>query len=236
MINTLIAVFAAHVLADFVLQTARMVESKRNPLTLLAHGAVMIATAALMLGSVSPWILALGLAHGAIDVAKTFAPRNLTSFLSDQAAHLISLGVFAALFPSHWTTGIWANVEWAPPAMMLAAGAITASRAGGFAIGLMMLPWAASSPQGLPGGGRAIGNLERGLIFLMVISGQASAIGFLIAAKSVLRFGTIGDDRAISEYVIIGTLASFAWAMVAAFVTVAVLAHLPALGIPDLTP
>ncbi len=236
MINTVIALFAAHVLADFVLQTAKMVETKRNPLTLLAHIAVVIATAALMLGSLSPWLLALGLAHGAIDIAKTFGPRNLTGFMADQAAHLISLLLMAALLPTLWVTGIWAATPWLPAAMMLAAGAITATRAGGFAIGLLMLPWAASSPQGLPGGGRAIGNLERGLIFLMVLSGQATAIGFLIAAKSVLRFGTVGDDRAISEYVIIGTLASFAWAMVAAFVTVAVLAQLPALGIPDLTP
>jgi len=69
-----------------------------------------------------------------------------------------------------------------------------------------------------------------------VISGQSAGIGFLIAAKSVLRFGSVGDDRKISEYVIIGTLASFGWAMAVAFGTVALMSALWPLGIPDLTP
>jgi hypothetical protein len=120
--------------------------------------------------------------------------------------------------------------------MALAAGAILATRAGGFAVGLLMEPWAASAPAGLPGGGRTIGNIERGLIFLLILTGQAQSIGFLIAAKSVLRFGSISNEKEVSEYVIIGTLASFTWAIAASVATLLLLAHLPALGIPDLLP
>ena len=29
--------------------------------------------------------------------------------------------------------------------------------------------------------------------------GRSEAIGFLIAAKSILRFGAVGDDRAVSK-------------------------------------
>jgi hypothetical protein len=68
---------------------------------------------------------------------------------------------------------------------------------------------------GLPAGGAYIGVLERGLIFLFVMIGQFAAIGFLIAAKSVLRFQAM-RERAASEYVIIGTMASFGWAIAAA--------------------
>ena len=98
-----------------------------------------------------------------------------------------------------------------------------------------MEPWSDASPHGLPNGGRAIGHLERGLIFLLILSDLAAGIGFLIAAKSVLRFGSVGDDRALSEYVIIGTLASFGWAIVTSTGTVALLSFLTPLGIPDLS-
>ena len=83
---------------------------------------------------------------------------------------------------------------------------------------------------------RAIGYLERGLIFLVVLGGMAEGIGFLIAAKSVLRFGTVREEAKLSEYVSIGTLASFARALVAAFGTLALLSQLAPLGIPDFTP
>jgi hypothetical protein len=116
-------------------------------------------------------------------------------------------------------------------------GLIVATRAGGFAIGLFMAQWAGALPtEGLKNGGRAIGLLERGLIFLLVIVGLPEGIGFLIAAKSVLRFGAVGDDRAFSEYVIIGTLASFAWAIAASFLTIMALHYISPIGIPDLSP
>lgn len=120
--------------------------------------------------------------------------------------------------------------------MALTAGGILASRAGGFAIGLLMAPFAAASPDGLPGGGRVIGQLERGLIFAMILLGQPEGVGLLIAAKSILRFGAVKDDRAASEYVIIGTLASVIWALLAAHGTAALLSVLPPLGISLQTP
>ena len=70
---------------------------------------------------------------------------------------------------------------------------------------------------GLPKGGATIGFLERGLIYILVVGGQPASIGFLIAAKSILRFGVIDENRAVSEYVIIGTLASFGWAIAVVF-------------------
>ncbi len=75
--------------------------------------------------------------------------------------------------------------------------------------------------RGLPDGGRYIGWLERTLVMLFVLSGYPQGIGFLIATKSILRFGDIKNwhQRAATEYVIIGTFLSFAWAMVIAGLT-----------------
>jgi hypothetical protein len=132
--------------------------------------------------------------------------------------------------------GIWAQWPMVAPGMALASGMVLATRAGGFMVGLLMEPWADEAPEGLRRGGWLIGPLERGLIVGLILTGQAGGIGFLIAAKSVLRFSDTKDDRKISEYVIIGTLASVAWAIFVAGLTQIQLNALPALGIPDLTP
>ena len=59
-------------------------------------------------------------------------------------------------------------------------------------------------------------------------------MGFLIAAKSVLRFDASKRKQKAAEYVIIGTLASFGWALICAYATLALLDHLPPLGIKAL--
>jgi len=57
--------------------------------------------------------------------------------------------------------------------------------------------------------------LERLLVFVLIILEQWSAIGFLITAKSVLRFSDISKakDRKLTEYILIGTLLSFGLAI-----------------------
>ena len=53
--------------------------------------------------------------------------------------------------------------------------------------------------------------LERLFVFSFVILGKWEAIGFLLAAKSVFRFGDLrkAKDRKLTEYILIGTLLSF---------------------------
>lgn len=237
MYKTLAALFLAHILADFVLQTNGMVATKRQPATMAAHGGIILGTATLATGTLSPWLAALAAAHLAIDLTKTLSNRHgFWPFMADQAAHGVTLLALALLKPDLWASGLWSAHPPAASLMALTAGAILATRAGGFAIGLLMQPWSDAIAVGLTGAGRTIGNLERGLIFLLILTGQTQNIGFLVAAKSVLRFGTVADDRKVSEYVIIGTLASVAWAIAAALLTTTLLNHLPPLGIPDLLP
>mgnify|MGYP004361592459 FL=1 len=63
----------------------------------------------------------------------------------------------------------------------------------------------------LAGAGKIIGILERLFVFTFILLNTWSAIGFLITAKSVFRFGdlTEGKNRRLTEYVLIGTLLSF---------------------------
>ncbi len=73
---------------------------------------------------------------------------------------------------------------------------------------------------GLPNAGKYIGYLERLLIVTFVWSGELSAIGLLIAAKSIFRFGEIKniEDRKLAEYILIGTFLSYSLALAVSFI------------------
>lgn len=74
--------------------------------------------------------------------------------------------------------------------------------------------------KSLKNGGKHIGIIERLLVFTFIIIGQWSAVGFLITAKSVFRFGDLnqGKNRQFTEYVLIGTLLSFSFAIFTALI------------------
>lgn len=69
--------------------------------------------------------------------------------------------------------------------------------------------------QGLQGAGKIIGFLERFIIVTLVLLAEYDAIAFLIAAKSLLRFGELqgNQDKVQTEYVLVGTLMSITLAM-----------------------
>ena len=73
--------------------------------------------------------------------------------------------------------------------------------------------------------GEAIGIIERLLIVTFVLVGAESAIGLVIAAKTLARFKQL-DDRDFAEYYLLGTLASVAIASISAFAAAAALGSL----------
>jgi hypothetical protein len=74
---------------------------------------------------------------------------------------------------------------------------------------------ALSSERCFPDGGKLIGQLERFLIYLFILSGNPAGVGFLVTAKSVFRFGelTSNENRMEAEYITIGTMMSFSWGL-----------------------
>jgi large-conductance mechanosensitive channel len=70
--------------------------------------------------------------------------------------------------------------------------------------------------RGIVGVGEYIGWLERFLIVSFILVGYYNGIGFILAAKSILRYGEIKteEDHKFAEYVIVGTLLSFSVAVV----------------------
>ena len=236
MTETFVAPLLAHALADFVLQPDRMAANKGRPAWLALHIGLVLALAVAATGTWSPWLLWLAAAHLGIDLVKLGWGDRLGPFLADQAAHLASLGMVASTVPALWESGIWARQDLVPPgvlalAILHAAGLILAIRAGAFALRKLLAPLAITDPdgalgQGYPLAGRMIGQLERGLTYLLVMVGQPMGVAFLVAAKSVLRFEATSTDRRAAEYVLIGTLASVGWALVAGYAAMALAGRL----------
>ncbi len=239
MIETFTALLLAHVVADFVLQTAWINAQKRRAPVMLLHGALVLLCAQVATGQwASPWLLALAAAHVVIDAVKIWGGfHHFRGFVVDQVAHLLTIAAVAVLAPGLWATGIWAAQPALLPLMALAAGLIVTLTAGQYAVALLMRPHGNRiRNNGLRDGGRQIGLLERGLIFVLILLNQSLGVGFLIAAKSILRFGTATRDQRTAEYVIIGTLASFGWAIVTAEATQTLLRILPPLEITAMAP
>lgn len=73
--------------------------------------------------------------------------------------------------------------------------------------------------KGLPNAGKWIGYLERILILTFIFTDSIEGVGFLLAAKSVFRFGELNRAKDIktTEYVLIGTFTSFTIAILLGF-------------------
>ena len=80
-----------------------------------------------------------------------------------------------------------------------------------------------------PGLGRWIGRFERTLIVLLLIAEAPTAVGLVVTAKSILRFPEITGDtpRMKPEYVLVGSLASWAIGVAVGYVAIVLIEQLP---------
>lgn len=233
MAETFIILLLAHLLADFPLQPERIAKNKRKLPFLALHIAIVGIVALLALGYWNPVIIGtIVVTHFLIDFTKSrLGTFNLRWFIGDQAAHYAVVAAVAVLAPADLSRSvIYANLtpdqlSATLSTMALGCGLILAVLAGTYAVGLFVAPFVkevGTALDGLKDGGKVIGQLERFLVFVFTITGNPAGIGFLIAAKSILRFADISnrEQRKVAEYVIIGTLFSFCWAIAFSYAAV----------------
>lgn len=245
MIETFVILLAAHLLADFPLQPNWLIARKRQLPWLAGHALAVALTAAVLLGTLHwPLLLILVATHTLMDAVKLhLLPDTLGAFLIDQGVHLAVILALAIAFPDVWRAGWW-WADWSlPPAQLplalagvtlvaglvalLQPGAIIIARGtAGFSQEISDDPHA-DHIQGLADGGRYIGYLERLLVMLLILADLPAGVGFLITAKSILRFGDVKEStqRKMTEYIIIGTFMSFGWGLVVALLTKAGIDH-----------
>lgn len=228
----LIKLIAAHLTGDFLLQSDRMCidkfsnNSKAKYKALVLHALVQAALAYIFVAQWNCWIVpvVIGVSHFAIDLVKTMSKRtDLISFVWDQLAHLcIIIGLwwleFARLSQLDMADEIFSTNFWLIATAYIAVLAPTSILIKFFIEFEKWMPSEASS-QGLPNAGKWIGYLERILILTFIFTDNIEGIGFLLAAKSVFRFGELNKakDIKITEYVLLGTFASFTIAILIGF-------------------
>ncbi|MFA9460074.1 hypothetical protein [Thiohalorhabdus methylotrophus] len=226
---TFLALLVAHLLGEFVLRRDPPSRPEGAPIPLLLHAALVTALSALLLGTLNAWLLgSLLLVHSLSDASRShLLPRGPRSFLGEQGVRLALLAGLAWSFPGAWETGLWGSqltgdaLRTYAQVLVVTAGILATVPAAGVVIGLLLEPLTReleeeqSPAGGLRNGGRYIGWLERGLVLILYLSGQASGIGFVLATKSILRFGEIKDSehRKLAEFILIGTFLSFALAL-----------------------
>lgn len=213
---------AAHLIADFFLQPDWLAKRKRTAGYLMLHVSIHAATTYVFLQAWTCWQAPMFVlvVHTLIDFAKQRLPNNTTKvFVVDQAAHILSLLVLGWLLRASAGLQTFEGVWYKP--LIAFAGFVATVQASGIVIGKFAKQLTEENNltlSGLLNGGKLIGQLERALIFLFVFIGQPAGIGFLVAAKSILRFEESKEQK-LAEYVLIGTLLSFSLAVAIASVT-----------------
>ena len=209
-----------HVVADFVLQNNKAcrekIEKKWRCWYHYAHALIVFGLAWLAAWDVHfCWCaLIIGTTHFAIDIWKSYREENVKWFTIDQILH-IAIIVGVALW---WCS----QNEWSMPFdimvkyVALAIAGIVCWKPANIFIKLMLKHYSVNMPEEQGAGfnaGSLIGNIERWLILAFVIMQRYEAIGLLIAAKSIIRFGDAQTRK--SEYVLAGTLMSIFIAVMA---------------------
>ncbi len=224
-VELFLCLLLAHMVADFVLQTSKSCKHKREfkwrSVYHYYHAGLVFVLSWLAAWDLGFWwcALVIGATHLMIDIWKSYRDDNVKWFVGDQALHIVIIAVAAVLWCSNF--GWSFPFEIAPKYIALIVAVIICWKPANIFIKLMLRHCCVNMPSNKKNGfnaGALIGTLERWLILIFVYMQHYEALGLLIAAKSIIRFG---DKQTVdSEYVLTGTLLSLFIAVLAGlFVT-----------------
>jgi len=253
----LIQLLLAHFLNDFVIQTNKWVDIKKSKGIKSWYFWIHIFLSGVLtyifLMKWTEWTVPLFIivTHGIIDFWKIYQERKIVAlntnlkndsekktgnrqFFFDQLFHIIMILVawlyltenFKEVFP--YLVLLLNEKEY----ITIIAAVIIVVWPVGVAIDKITEPFkneltAKKDTDSLTKAGTYIGIFERLLVMIFILEGQYAAVGFLIAAKSVLRISKDGDDdaRKKTEYVLIGTLISFTTAIVIGLIVKSIISN-----------
>jgi len=222
----LIKIIIAHLIGDFFLQPTSWVKDKeRKKLKsgkLYLHVGVHVVLIFVVFLSFDVWKVALsiGVLHLIIDGLKSIFQTKKNArilFFVDQVLHFGSIVLIWHIF---YKGSLNINFINETKTWILISGALFLSMPTSIIMKVIIAKWLPESddesPKSLQNAGKYIGILERILIFVFILTNHFEAVGFLLAAKSIFRFGDLKEahDLKLTEYVLIGTLLSFGIAIV----------------------
>ncbi|MES2830065.1 MAG: DUF3307 domain-containing protein [Bacteroidota bacterium] len=229
----------AHLLTDFVLQPKSWVrdreEKQGKSVKLYAHVLVTTVVAYFLSARFDNWIIPLVIfcSHLLIDYLKAKTKKDqFNYFIIDQLAHIAVIVVLCISMANQWkdVPAVFKRLQIEENALICIAGYLFVSWPLGIIIGKATQKWrdqitrermlnaevqavpenSSEQELGLASAGKWIGICERILILTFVLLSQFTAIGFLMTAKSILRFSEKETNTQLkTEYILVGTLVSF---------------------------
>lgn len=225
----------SHILGDYYLQWPRLAEQKNRTCGgLCLHALVYAAPFLATILAAKPCFSALALiiiGHALIDWLKfvylhrsdpkkkedrrVIPQETPWIFILDQSLHLFLLYLAAGL-SSGSTIQVWfpaKGFDWLRWILVFA----LIGKPANVSFKRIFTRFAdyRSKTATVDGAGSLIGFFERALSVLFLSFGQYSALGFVMAAKSLARFKLLSEDQSFAEYYLIGTLYSMLFALLA---------------------
>lgn len=217
----------AHILGDFIFQSEKWVKDKEKKkitstklyIHIAIHFVLLLCIFEFKLQKYWLALLFIIVTHYIIDLVKLYLQQEKTKrfwFFLDQILHVLML-FFATTFYTDFSVSL--DNVFNEQRLLFLIFALLVSFVSAIIIKIIITQWnpenKKESDDSLAKAGRYIGILERLFVFTFVITNHWEAIGFLLAAKSVFRFGdlTSSKDRKLTEYILIGTLLSFGLAI-----------------------
>jgi hypothetical protein len=221
MTNFIIKVLLAHIAGDFLFQPSKWTQSKLEKkggsihlyLHILIHAFLLCAFLSF---DVNYWggVIFILATHYLADLTKAYLQGKVNErilFFCDQLVHLIIIALVAYCYYPYKidTATIFSSTILLTLLFLLTVTVVSA-----VIIKIIVSKWdinGINNSNSLEKAGTYIGILERLFVFCFIVTNHWEGIGFLLAAKSVFRFGDLSKskDRKLTEYVLIGSLLSF---------------------------
>lgn len=234
MILLMTKMILAHFIGDFYLQPTSWVQDKEQKkhksIYLYLHSTIHGLLVWVLLWEWNDWTIGLALAvvHFVIDLQKLIFQKANTKriwFFIDQMLHILSILVIANVYQNGYIS-IDISQLLQSKNIVFVTGYVILTLPMSIIIQKMLMPWSdligEDDDDSLLNAGKYIGILERSFVFVFILANRWEAVGFLLAAKSVFRFGDLKEskDRKLTEYILLGTLLSFGIAIVISMLTI----------------
>jgi hypothetical protein len=256
--NLFLAIYLAHLLTDFVFQSAWLVSEKRHgklrgyAVHGITHYLTVLATVLIADPHRIPTLyfqliaVSLSIVHLLVDWAKLSLtksrrlPANALTFILDQLIHLgtVIAATLLLVHPSMQTLRFWfAQIYLLEEKILLVLVVyVLVIFAGGYLIRELIKPLWRKEPGQKPeeheevlNAGLYIGWLERFLVLTALFLQSPATVGFILAAKSIARYPELKSVR-FAEYFLIGTLLSLTIAITGAIILLRALSGTVAFG------
>lgn len=228
--SILLRLIIAHLLTDFIFLPATWIAERRKKKwrsgNVYIHALITASVAYLMAGLWQLWWLPIFilLTHLLINLWESYRPIKMIYFLAGQFLHLLMIILLWIIIFHKWEqtavflAGTYSNIRF----LIILMAYLFITWPMGVMVGLATERWrdeAGINAEGLARAGMWIGFFERFLILTFILIDRYTAVGLLIAAKSILRFNDKeGNTQKKTEYVLIGTLMSFSISVLLAWI------------------